>query len=350
MNPAIAQKKENTVISIAKALCIILVVVGHSGCPRFVHTFLHIFHVPLFFFTSGYFFRNAETMSELGNKLIKRIKRLYIPFWLYCTAFLLLNNLFIKIGFLGSDMPVYGIKDYADKILWLTLKMDATSQLLGGFWFIRSLFIAAVINEFALFIGRRIKGVDYYLLAVSFICVLFLRSYPPGTPIVRQLVLAAYGTVFFLYGKIFHKFEDKLKYDWSILTVSFFFLIAWSFLYPRPLSINVTRVFDSFMFMAVAPIGILFVMNLAFYLDRFILIRKTFIYIGNHTLAVLALHFVCFKLITMFAIAIGAALPGSLADFPVAQELKGFWWLLYSMAGVSLPVAIVWLLNKNRNE
>ena len=344
MNTTLQHKKENTVISIAKALCIILVVVGHSGCPKNVHTFLHLFHVPLFFFTSGYFFRHAETINELGNKLAKRFKRLYVPFWLYSLAFLLLNSLLIKIGFLSDSMQVSGLREYADKLLRLTLKMDTTSQLLGGFWFIRSLFIAAVINEIALFIGRKIKGADYWLLALSFISVLVLRSFPPGTPVVRQLILSTYGMVFFLYGKVFRKNENKLKYSYGMLIGSFIFLLVWTFMYPRPLSVHVTHVFDSFMFMTVAPVGILFVINLSYFLDRTKL-KKTLVYIGNHTLAILALHLICFKLISLLAVYIGPAAPGSLSDFPVVQGLKSFWWLLYSFTGVLIPMVIVRIID-----
>lgn len=349
MNYAVPQKKENTVISIAKALCIILVVVGHSGCPKLIHTFLHLFHVPLFFFTSGFFFRHAETVSELGNKLLKRIKRLYIPFWLYCTAFLLLNNILIKIGLLDSSFTLHGIKDYSQRILLLTLKMDSTSILLGGFWFIRTLFIAAVINEIALFAGQKIKGAEYWFLAVFFIGVLVLRSFPPGTPVVRQLVLAAYGVVFFLYGKIFHQISNNFKYSWSGVILSFIFLLAWSIFYPQPLSINVTNVFDSLMFMTVTPIGILFVLNISYYLDRS-KIKNGLVYIGNHTLAVLALHLICFKIVTLIAITFGATSSEHLSDFPVGQGLKGLWWLLYSATGVLIPVALVWILDKRHSK
>lgn len=331
-------------ISIAKALCIILVVVGHSGCPKLVHNFLTLFHVPLFFFTSGYFFRHAETINEFGNKLIKRIRRLYIPFWLYCVAFLLLNNLFVRIGFLNGSMVKNGINDYADGLFRLTFKMDSTSQLLGGFWFIRTLFIAAVINETVLFIGHKIKDFHYWMLALSVIGVLVLRSFPPGTPIVRQLLLASYGVVFFLYGKVYREFENRLKSSWGLLIGSFIFLLAWAILYPRPLSINATRITDSLLFMAIAPVGIVFVLNLSYYLDRCQL-RKGLIYIGNHTLAVLALHLISFKLVSLIAIQAGSAMPSGLGDFPVIEGLQGYWWLLYSTAGVLIPITIVWLLH-----
>lgn len=46
----------NTVISICKALAIILMVIGHADCPDALGAFLYEFHMPLFFITAGYFF------------------------------------------------------------------------------------------------------------------------------------------------------------------------------------------------------------------------------------------------------------------------------------------------------
>ena len=48
--------KRNTVISICKAIGIILMVITHSECPSALCTFAYEFHMPLFFITAGYFF------------------------------------------------------------------------------------------------------------------------------------------------------------------------------------------------------------------------------------------------------------------------------------------------------
>lgn len=40
---------KNNYIAIAKALGIMLMVVGHSGCPDYLYRFIYMFHMPLFF-------------------------------------------------------------------------------------------------------------------------------------------------------------------------------------------------------------------------------------------------------------------------------------------------------------
>lgn len=58
-------------ISIAKALGIITVVIGHSTAPTNICMFISSFHMPLFFYLSGYFFKEENTKSY-RNYLIKK--------------------------------------------------------------------------------------------------------------------------------------------------------------------------------------------------------------------------------------------------------------------------------------
>lgn len=52
--------KGDGVISIAKALGIITVVVGHSPALTNLCIFISAFHMPLFFYLSGYFFKETN--------------------------------------------------------------------------------------------------------------------------------------------------------------------------------------------------------------------------------------------------------------------------------------------------
>ena len=47
-------QKRDLTLDLAKAICIILMVIGHSGCPDYLHRFIYMFHMPCFFFISGY--------------------------------------------------------------------------------------------------------------------------------------------------------------------------------------------------------------------------------------------------------------------------------------------------------
>ena len=53
-------------ISIAKAFGIILMVVGHSGCPQIINSFIYQFHMPLFFIMAGICLKE-ENIRNLSN-------------------------------------------------------------------------------------------------------------------------------------------------------------------------------------------------------------------------------------------------------------------------------------------
>ena len=75
-------------LDIAKAICIILVVIGHyspDGCPEWwmaVHDFIYTFHMPLFMFASGFVYIATKRDGEkYGHFIMKKVKRLMIPYF-----------------------------------------------------------------------------------------------------------------------------------------------------------------------------------------------------------------------------------------------------------------------------
>ena len=70
-------------ISTAKAIGIILMVVGHAISQNFAYRVIYMFHMPLFFFYSGYFYKVPTSLDGVG-KFARKGLRAYI--------FLLLNG------------------------------------------------------------------------------------------------------------------------------------------------------------------------------------------------------------------------------------------------------------------
>ena len=147
----ISEKELSETISIAKAIGIILMVAGHtSGCIG--RDFIYLFHMPLFFIISGLFFKT----KYLDNKrafATKRLKRLYIPFIIWNTIFLLLHN---YIYTLGINPTKYVTMDYfvhAIKMLFFT----GREPLLGPLWFLKSLFIGSCIMLLILWTTRQFR-------------------------------------------------------------------------------------------------------------------------------------------------------------------------------------------------
>lgn len=65
--------------STVKAIGIVLMVIGHSGCPDYLHRLIYYFHMPLFFFCSGFFYVKPITFNDCAVAIRKKKKRLIFP-------------------------------------------------------------------------------------------------------------------------------------------------------------------------------------------------------------------------------------------------------------------------------
>lgn len=150
-------------LDIIKGIGIILMVVGHSGSPDYVHDIIYTFHMPLFFIASGWFF-SERNLEDSKGFVMRKLKNIYLPYIKWCFVFLLLHNVFYSVGIIndaygasnGSVSHWYSIKDVFVHAVDFTFRMNGyDGYLLGAYWFIRSLlwgslllcFFSALINK-----------------------------------------------------------------------------------------------------------------------------------------------------------------------------------------------------------
>ena len=98
-------------LDIAKAICIILVVVGHyypASSPVWYEQMRHIiylFHMPLFMFASGYIYISTRKDEEsYGKFVLKKVKRLMIPY--FVVSFIVISIKFSTQGSMHVEAPV----------------------------------------------------------------------------------------------------------------------------------------------------------------------------------------------------------------------------------------------------
>lgn len=72
-------------VDVAKALAIILVVIGHMGFPEEVRTVIYGFHMPLFFLLSGIF---VSTKEDFRSFFAKKARTLLIPYLCFNAIFI----------------------------------------------------------------------------------------------------------------------------------------------------------------------------------------------------------------------------------------------------------------------
>ena len=115
----IDQRENSHVFSIMKGLGIIFVVAGHTAYSP-VHNFVYLFHLAVFYFVAGYFFKD----KYIDDKLLfvwKKIKSLWFPLVGYGIVFMLLHNLFFRAHFYNPlTSHLYTRQDYFDCLKYLS--------------------------------------------------------------------------------------------------------------------------------------------------------------------------------------------------------------------------------------
>ena len=73
--------------------------------------------------------------------------------------------------------------------------------------------------------------------------------------------------------------------------------------------------------------------------------QSAMLFIGEHTLSIMALHFISFKIVTLGCITVNQLPIERLEDFPVIRNfaITGCGVLLYMFVGLSVPLVLAWL-------
>lgn len=344
MNSLTIVKKRNDTLSIVKAIGIILMVIGHSGCPKYLNDYLYMFHMPLFFFCSGYFFKKPTDFSNLKNFFKKRIKGLYLPYIEWTLFFIIIHNILFRIniyndiyGFRGSVSHLYNLNDYTDKLFHLIF-MSGTEQLLGGFWFLQVLFISSICLEIYFFINIKIKLNDTILLFILVIIAYISKIYNIGLPMIGSISLISMSCIIFIIGYYYKQYEQKKYYNiYTFIILTIFILIGSHTNYANMLDYDSSDILPYIVFSIVGVISIFCISSVLEHTR----LKHILTYIGDNTMIILALHFISFKIVSLIKIYAYGLDIKKLAYFPVIPDCNEYFWILYTIIGVSIPLIVL---------
>ena len=122
-----------------KALCIVLMVVGHCEIAPALHDFIYLFHIPLFFFVSGYFFKEDFSVAKVRLD----VRRLLVP---YAVGVLLVALRYAIDAFRTGSFEL--LPRYAASALVVGPGMHFAGYDnldVGVLWFLPALFFCRVI-------------------------------------------------------------------------------------------------------------------------------------------------------------------------------------------------------------
>ena len=108
-------------------------------------------------------------------------------------------------------------------------------------------------------------------------------------------------------------------------------------------------------------IGCLMVYNISIRISTIGYLSNTLDYIGNNTLIIMVLHLLIFKFTSLLLVSFNIISQDCLSAWPVPAIAKDGLWILYSIAGVCIPLTIdailkraketvITLINKKTNK
>lgn len=135
-------QQHDSVFDIMKGVAIISVVADHCSLPV-IEGYVNQYHLATFYFVAGYFFKTSY-IDNVKTFVVKRIKRLYIPFVYYGLVFLLFHNVFCSLGLYPSG-DIYSTDDFVHNGLCLLFQLTSFEPFMGAMWFATSLLIVSII-------------------------------------------------------------------------------------------------------------------------------------------------------------------------------------------------------------
>ncbi|MEY8441564.1 acyltransferase family protein [Lactobacillaceae bacterium 24-114] len=275
------QKTRLVWVDVAKAIVIILMVIGHSvPFKSTLYVLIFSFHMPFFFIISGYTSRKIKNKEELSQYSKKLATRILFPTILvaYLASFELMPNLkwnSIKDAFLSASKELY----------WGGTPPSYVHLGVELIWFLIVFFFAKLLFEY-LGIYFSDKSIFTMLAFCSFIIYSFISSHH-YLPLAIDLVPIA--TFYMSIGRVFRKMKTKESIVYYFVFSMVF--IFWVAMIQQGLFIDMSnRLFPNWPISILETVAGSFVMIcFSWSLGEWEVLQK-FSLIGKHTLMIMLVH------------------------------------------------------------
>lgn len=322
----------NNTIDIARGIAIILVVIGHSGICEYPWNIIFFFHMPLFFFISGCFFKPLDNWSVI--EYLKRLKwkRVYKTFVQYSLLFLTATPILYYYGL--SNTHIDSFSNLLKSIELILRFRTATVDLLNTFWFMPVLFFT---HAFALLLTQIFKSKKWIILTILIIYLIgrycFVNGYKEPYDFSRILYLSS----FYLLGYCSYPYLKMMKRGWYVPLLSFAIILILSLIPNLVFNIEI-------LYLLAALSGILITIHLSMKLEK----GKTTTILkvmGKHTMGIYIFHPLIMKITELCLAQLGLVVYTT--GWPGANPITNYWWL-FTFMGIIIPIIFIKLRPKFR--
>lgn len=348
---------------IVKGIGIFAIVLGHTG--YFAGAFVYLFHLALFFFITGYFYKETKYGDTPFLYFGVRLAACWPKYMIYTLFFVLLHNFFVTHGlYEGQELYNHTMMLAG----WMkSISFQCPEQMQGALWFVPVWLLSAGLFGGCVWFGRTVvwfltnqpqtnrlfekrsdQTLKLWLIGISSVFLgligWFLNMRKCALPYQTQTALLVLPIYFaaWLMKQYLHDWKRWLP--WYGCLLSAFLLTQCNERLHIFIDLASMQV-SGFFFYPVSFLGIYFVLSLARLLERCAPLSRVLAFLGRQSFDIMAIHFTVFKLLDyLYAAWVLPAFPEQLSAFPVSfrQELGPF----YLLFGLFLPAGIGFLVDR----
>lgn len=302
---------------VLKGIGIILVLYGHTICPYHVQGWIYSFHMPLFFFISGFFYKKETSFMLL---LKKKVKQLVIP-WIFfalclCLVYILVDIVATReVGTAVNKQyqsVLRGMNGYEWSVCYLTI------------WFLVCLFEVSLVYDL---MQRFIR--NKYLIHVCILCfaILGVILFYAKTDLPYFIDTLLTVLIFYHAGYLFRT-TGWYQYKFNLYTIVLFLLAGCMIVYLNGFAIISYKTNELPWFYMVVAIPT--ILGLYLLCNQYVpngSIRRGLAVLGNESLILMGLHKPLYRLYSIVVYRI-----------PVPELCKGVLMLILALVTIHYSV------------
>lgn len=330
------------------AIGILCVVFGHTGSGFLTVNNIfpyYSFHIALFFFISGYFFKYQEDELKF---IAKRFRKLIVPFYITFAIYLIIQTILSRyFGFsIGARFSLW--KLFVSP--WINCQPYAFC--IPG-WFVFTLFEVQVVYLLLFKINKVVTNIKIADLIITIVCVClgylsFILKNDDSPEWLINIYKCMYTIGFYQFGIIYKRYiepKNILRNNISILCGIIIILeLGLRVIFPDDYYIGIYSMngtyLNYFAVIAFSILGILFWKNISYLISKVISEKSWIIYLGNNTYSVMMNHLFVIFVIQGFLFVV-LKIIGKQLTFDIEKYKSSIYWVYRNGETYSFIIGIL---------
>lgn len=236
--------------------------------------------------------------------------------------------------------------------IWQAVRFGGSSQLASAFWFLKALFFVSCLYCFIDYLAKKLCGKyrKYIQIGFAVLCLTFGFFCSSNNIHLHGFDMVFSIYVLFVLGRSFQEigFKEKLK-KLSVAKsyLCIVLLVVCIVLLGQHGTVHLgNNQYSGPVFLILCSVsGWLLLWIISDRIITFQAASRVLTIISEEALSVLMLHFLCFKIVTIFQIMIYKQDKILLTSFPVLNN-GGIWWVIYTVVGIAVPILLNHIINQ----